>query len=294
MAKATPKPARLTTPAQLILVPPPVKSGGSDGGVVWSTAGPTSVGVVSVSGGSVVVVVVEVTADVEDALLVAGLVVVGARVVVAAVLLVAGATVVVVAAVVVVAGGAVVVVVVVGSAGRIWAPAGRRATPANRAEVTSRPRRTEEDDSIGTVAESSVRGMESTDRSPEHEEPVEGDTSSEPPARPWGPGAPAPGTSVADYDVRRDEAETLRASTASALYDAARFPDLEDVAPAGGKAVGPPRLPGPDGDAGDVDVKGGLRILGVPAPREIAGPVLAALALAGLLYGWRRRRRRRR
>lgn len=225
-----------------------------------------------------------------DEVLLVGLVVVGARVVVAAVLLVDGATVVVVTAVV---AGAVVagVVVVVVSTGRIWAPAGGHAAQDNRAEVTRRPRKTGEYDSIGTVPESSVRGMESTDPSSENEEPAGPDASSEQAPRPWGPGAPAPGTAVADYDVRRDEAETLRASTASALYEAARFPELGEVAPSGASAKQQSPVPGDDDSGGE---KSGLRILGVPAPREIAGPVLAALALAGLLYGWRRRRRRRR
>lgn len=131
--------------------------------------------------------------------------------------------------------------------------------------------------------------MDPTDP-PSEEETQDGPAA---PSRPWGPGSPAPGTPVSDFDVARDEEAKLEASTATALYEAARFPDLEDVAPkaAGGSA----RTGGSAAKGGEVDEgeKSGLRILGVPAPKEIAGPVLAALALAGLVYGWRRRRRRR-
>lgn len=45
MAKATPNPAMLTTPAQLTWVSPPVESGGKEGGVVSSTGTPTLSGV---------------------------------------------------------------------------------------------------------------------------------------------------------------------------------------------------------------------------------------------------------
>ncbi|MEO7836547.1 MAG: hypothetical protein ABIS21_02760 [Acidimicrobiales bacterium] len=129
--------------------------------------------------------------------------------------------------------------------------------------------------------------MKPADRSPDEQQAPDAPDA---PSRPWGPGSPAPGTAVADFDVSRDAAETLRASRATALYEAARFPELDDVAPSGApgsetKSVGVGRE-----DEGE---RGGLRILGVPAPKEIAGPVLAALALAAALYGWRRHRRRR-
>lgn len=127
--------------------------------------------------------------------------------------------------------------------------------------------------------------MEPTDRSPDEEVPAPGEA----PPRPWGPGSPAPGTPVSDFDVRREEGAKLKASEATALYEAARFPDLEEVT-----------VPAPAGSASGGGVveednggRGGLRILGVPAPKEIAGPIVAALALAALIYGWRRRRRRR-
>lgn len=127
--------------------------------------------------------------------------------------------------------------------------------------------------------------MDPTDRSPE-----EG-TESSPgvPSRPWGPGSPAPGAPVAAFDVGRDEEAKLEASEATALYEAARFPDLQEVAPA---VKNLPRGGGAEAEEGGP--AGGLRILGVPAPKEIAGPVLAALGVAVLLYGWRRRRRRHR
>ncbi|HUP70978.1 MAG TPA: hypothetical protein VM142_14370 [Acidimicrobiales bacterium] len=134
--------------------------------------------------------------------------------------------------------------------------------------------------------------MEPTDPPPDDDGPAVVD----PPTRPWGPGSPAPGTPVAAFDVRRDDEAKLEASEATALYEAARFPDLEEVtrAPADSSGrrsgSGPGDGVGHEGENGD---RAGLRILGVPAPREIAGPVLAALALAALVYGWRRRRRRR-
>lgn len=127
--------------------------------------------------------------------------------------------------------------------------------------------------------------METPDRPPEEEE----QGPPEAPSRPWGPGSPAPGTPVSAFDVGRDEEAKLQASEATALYEAARFPDLEDVTVPAPKssARGGGAVEEENGDSG------GLRILGVPAPKEIAGPVVAALALAGLIYGWRRRRRRR-
>lgn len=129
--------------------------------------------------------------------------------------------------------------------------------------------------------------MEPTDRSAEGEETAEDKAIS----RPWGPQLPAPGAPVAAFDVDRDETETLKASTATALYEAARFTDPEELVPA---AAGRSTVGGAGSqDDGDAE-RSGLRILGVPAPKEIAGPVLAGLALAAALYGWRRRRRRRR
>lgn len=127
--------------------------------------------------------------------------------------------------------------------------------------------------------------METSDRPPEEGEQATPKARS----RPWGPGSPAPGTPVSAFDVGRDEDAKLRASEATALYEAARFPDLEEVvAPA-------PTGSSPGGGPDDQDAEaGGLRILGVPAPKEIAGPVLAGLGLVVLVYGWRRRRRRRR
>lgn len=128
--------------------------------------------------------------------------------------------------------------------------------------------------------------METPDRPPEEAEQASADA----PSRPWGPGSPAPGTPVSAFDVGRDEEAKLRASEATALYEAARFPDLEEViAPA---AEGSSRGGGSDQEE-ENSAAGGLRILGVPAPKEIAGPIVAALALAALVYGWRRRRRRR-
>ena len=71
----------------------------------------------------------------------------------------------------------------------------------------------------------------------------------------------------------------LNGARATALYESARFPD-PGVAP---------EAPTPEGDDDAT-----LRILGVPAPPEIAGPVLAALGLLLAVLGWRWRRRRRR
>lgn len=134
-------------------------------------------------------------------------------------------------------------------------------------------------------------GMEPTDPSSD----VDGSAAKEPPSRPWGPGSPAPGTPVAEFDVRKDEEAKLKASEATALYEAARFPDLDEVTRVGAPPATSARRSGPGvgaADEGDNSGRTGLRILGVPAPREIAGPVLAALALGALVYGWRRRRRR--
>lgn len=130
--------------------------------------------------------------------------------------------------------------------------------------------------------------MEPTDLSPGEDDEQDGPES---PLRPWGPGSPAPGTPVSAFDVGRDKEAKLKASEATALYESARFPDLEDVArPSSADPAG-------SGSAGKENEEGersGLRILGVPAPKEIAGPIVAALALAALVYGWRRRRRRHR
>lgn len=131
---------------------------------------------------------------------------------------------------------------------------------------------------------------EPTDDSPEADQQHDAGQPETAP-RPWGPGSPAPGTPVASYGVGRDESATPEGSTATALYEGARFPDLEDVAPAG--RSGTAAESAGDGQQDDNGQSGGLRILGVSAPKEIAGPVLAALALGALLYGWRRRRRRR-
>lgn len=215
------------------------------------------------------------------------LVVVGARVVVGAgAVVAAGAVVVGVRAVVVGLGGAVVDVEVVGLVGSSCAAAGPTVAIHARAEARSRRRRTG-NDGIGSVAESSVNTMEPTDLGSEGEEP----TVTDGPARPWAPGLPAPGTRVAGYGGERDETNTLKASTASELYESARFPELGEVAPPGSPGA---KERGPGAEQGAGQETGGLRILGLPAPKEIAGPVLAALALAVALLGWRRRRRRRR
>ncbi|HUR24159.1 MAG TPA: hypothetical protein VMZ73_09840 [Acidimicrobiales bacterium] len=130
--------------------------------------------------------------------------------------------------------------------------------------------------------------MEPPDRSPDEEAQAAPGAR----ARPWGPGSPAPGTPVAAFDVGRDEESRLKASKATELYEAARFPDLDEVRPAaGGSTAGAGA--GAGGKGGEDVGTGGLRILGVSAPTEIAGPVLAFLALAALAYGWRRRRRHR-
>lgn len=131
--------------------------------------------------------------------------------------------------------------------------------------------------------------MEPTDLSPGEDDEQDRPES---PLRPWGPGSPAPGTPVSAFDVRRDEEAKLEASEATALYESARFPDLEDVArPSSAAPAGSGGAAGKENEEGE---RSGLRILGVPAPKEIAGPIVAALALAALVYGWRRRRRRRR
>ena len=231
--------------------------------------------------------------DVVEVVLPGGLVVVGASVVVAAVLTVDGGAVVVVVATVVVgaavvAGGRVVDVVVDvgGLVGRIWAPAPGPAAAVPRAMATARsaPQR-KEGDGIGGGPESSVALMEPPDDPREEEAQGEDEETA---ARPWGPGSPAPGTPVMAFDVGGPEEKVSNGSVATQLYESARFPD---------PAVSPQdairRAKEEAGQSGSGPEQGTLRILGVPAPPEIAGPVLAGLAVVLAVVGWRWRRRRR-
>lgn len=129
--------------------------------------------------------------------------------------------------------------------------------------------------------------MEPPEHSPEEDEPVE------PRAvlPPWVPALPEPGAPVAGFGAGAGPGDgASNGSEATTLYEGARFPDLEEV-----RAAAPSEPGGrPDEDQPTDGARPGLRILGVPAPAEIAGPVLTALALLLAAWGWRRRRRRRR